>query len=204
MIGRRRVQEWIGRYEIPFPLLDTARPASHGPFAMPDYYFELRHQQVAAMKSALDVIEELGEELALLTGREFGLVDAYRLDDAKCAIVCLGSTAGTVKDVVDELRDEGEAVGVLRIRSYRPFPEKAIRAALNAVDEVIVLDRAGAPGARGPLYTELAATLYGGDIGLRGYVYGLGGRELHPQDVKDIVAGRVDGFVGLRGDQCLV
>jgi pyruvate ferredoxin oxidoreductase alpha subunit len=204
LIGRRRVQEWIGRYEIPFPLLDTTRPASHGPFAMPDYYFELRHQQVAAMRRALDVIEELGEELALLTGREFGLVDAYRLDDAECAIVCLGSTAGTVKDVVDELRDEGEAVGVLRIRSYRPFPEKAIRAALNAVDEVIVLDRAGAPGARGPLYTELAATLYGGDIGLRGYVYGLGGRELHPQDVKDIVAGRVDAFVGLRGEQCLV
>jgi pyruvate ferredoxin oxidoreductase alpha subunit len=171
---------------------------------MPDYYFELRHQQVAAMKRALDVIDELGTELALLTGREYGLVDAYRLDDAECAIVCLGSTAGTVKDVVDELRDEGQAIGVLRIRSYRPFPEKAIRAALNAVDEVIVLDRAGAPGARGPLYTELAATLYGGDIGLRGYVYGLGGRELHPPDVKDIVAGRVDGFVGLRGEQCLV
>ena len=202
-IGRRRVQEWVGDYEIPFALLDTAHPTSQGPFAMPDYYFELRHQQVAAMDFALPAIEELGVELAEITGRRYGLVDAYRLDDADCAFVCLGSTAGTVKDAVDELRDQGRAVGVLRIRSFRPYPEDAIRAALAGVSEAIVLDRADAPGARGPLYTELAAALYGSDIALRGHVYGLGGRELHPQDVHDIFAGRYDRFVGLRSESCL-
>jgi pyruvate ferredoxin oxidoreductase alpha subunit len=203
-IGRKRVQEWVGDYEIPFALLDTARPTSQGPFAMPDYYFELRHQQVAAMHSALGAIEELGAELAEVTGRHYGLVDAYRLDDADCAIVCLGSTAGTVKDAVDELRDHDKAVGVLRIRSFRPFPEDAIRSALAGVAEVIALDRADAPGARGPLYTELAAALYGSDIVLRDHVYGLGGRELHPHDVYDIFTGRYDRFVGLRSESCLV
>jgi len=204
LLPEKKVRDWVGEYSIPFSLLDLDAPASHGPFAMPDYYYELRHQQVDAMNDALGAITELGDRLAAITARPQGLVEEYRLDDAERAIVCLGSTAGTVKDVVDELRDEGEAVGLLRIRSYRPFPEDAIRAALAGVEQVIVLDRADAPGARGPLATELAATLYGGDAELRGHVYGLGGRELHPEDVRDVLTGRVDRYVGLRGAPCPV
>ena len=198
------VRAWVGDYTVPFPLLDVAHPTTQGPFAMPDYYFELRHQQVHAMNRALDVIGSVGAELAELTGAHLGLVEAYRLDGAERAIVCLGSTAGTVKDVVDELRDEGEHVGLLRICSYRPFPEDPIREALDGVEHVIVLDRAGAPGSRGPLATEIAAALYGSAATLTGHVYGLGGRELHPADVRDVFAGRVEQFVGLRGVECLV
>jgi pyruvate ferredoxin oxidoreductase alpha subunit len=204
LLGRKRVHDWIGDYRIPYPLLDAAHPTSQGPFAMPDYFYELRHQQVAAMDNALEAIDELGDELAELTGRRYGAIDAYRLDDAERAVVCLGSTAGTVKDVVDELRDEGEAVGLLRIRSYRPFPEAAVRAALAELDEVIVLDRADAPGAHGPLATEIAAVLYGSRADVRGHVYGLGGREVHPADIRDVFAGRVDRYVGLRSATCPV
>ncbi len=198
------VHAWIGAYEIPFPLLDTAHPTTQGPFAMPDYYYELRHQQVDAMAHALDAIEELGAELEQLNGRRYGLVEEYRLDGAEHVLVCMGSTAGTAKDVVDQLRDEGEPVGLLRICSYRPFPEARVRDALASADEVIVLDRADAPGARGPLATELAAALYGSGMELRGHVYGLGGRELHPDDLREIFAGDVGRFVGLRGAACLV
>jgi pyruvate ferredoxin oxidoreductase alpha subunit len=203
LLAEKKVKAWIGDYSIPYSLLDTEHPSSHGPFAMPDYYYELRHQQVAAMAGALAAIEELEEELSEVTGRHYGLVEEYRLDDAERAIVCLGSTAGTVKDVVDELRSEGEAVGLLRVRSFRPFPEAAIRDALADVAHVIVLDRADAPGARGPLATEVAAALYGSDSELRGHVYGLGGRELHPEDIRDVFAGRVDRYIGLRSTACL-
>jgi len=204
LLSDKQVRAWVGEYTIPFPLLDTDHPTSQGPFAMPDYYYELRHQQVAAMAHALDAIEDLGAELAQLTGRRYGLVEKYRLDDAERVLVCMGSTAGTVKDVVDELREEGEAVGLLRICSYRPFPEAQVFDSLAGIEQVIVLDRADAPGARGPLATEVAAALYGSDADVRGHVYGLGGRELHPADIRDVFAGGLDRFIGLRSVACPV
>jgi pyruvate ferredoxin oxidoreductase alpha subunit len=194
------VQRFVGEYAIPFSVLDTAHPTSHGPFAMPDYYYELRHQQVAAMDAALVALDDLAPELEALTGRRYEAVERYRLDGAHTAVVCLGSTAGTVKDVVDGL----DGVGLLRICSYRPFPEAAVREALADLDEVIVLDRANAPGSRGPLWTEVVAALHPSTAVIRGHVYGLGGRELHPEDVAAIIAGDADRFVGLRGAACRV
>jgi pyruvate ferredoxin oxidoreductase alpha subunit len=100
----------------------------------------------------------------------------------------MGSTAGTIKDAVDELRDEGERVGLLKIVSFRPFPAEAIAVALAGVDEVIVLDRADSPGGTPPLHAEVAAALYGSSSTLRGHVYGLGGRDFHPEDVRAVFA----------------
>jgi pyruvate ferredoxin oxidoreductase alpha subunit len=165
---------------------------------MPDYYYELRHQQVAAMANALPAIEELGEELAEITGRSYGLLDAYRLDDAERVIVCLGSTAGTVKDVVDELRDRGEAVGLLRICSYRPFPTAEIAEALDGAAEVVVLDRADSPGGAPPLTVEVAYAARP----VRSHVYGLGGRELHPADIREVFAGTAPHYLGVRSEPC--
>jgi len=199
LLDDETVRAFIGDYTLPMPLLDVERPTSKGPFAMPDYYFELRHQQVQAMACALPAIDELGWELARLTGRPFSAIEPYRLDDAERAFICLGSTAGLVKDVVDELRDAGERFGLLRICSFRPFPEAAVADALAGVSEAIVLDRAEAPGARAPLYADVAASLFGADLELRGHVYGLGGRELHPDDVHEIAEGRCGLYVGLRG-----
>jgi len=194
------VRRFVGDYTIPFPLLDTAHPTTQGPFAMPDYYYELRHQQDIAMERALPAVDELGAELSRLTERPFGAVEPYRLDGARTAVVCLGSTAGTVKDAVDE----HDGVGLLRIVSFRPFPEQSVRALLDGVDEVIVLDRAASPGSRGPLFTEVAAALYGSGAAIRGHVYGLGGRELHLDGIHDVIAGAADRYVGVRSAQCLV
>jgi len=194
------VRSFVGEYEVPFPLLDTAHPTTQGPFAMPDYYYELRHQQVAAMDAALEALHELGPELEAVTGRRYEPVERYRLEEAHTAVVCLGSTAGTVKDVVDGL----DGVGLLRICSYRPFPEVEVRDALEGLDEVIVLDRANAPGSRGPLFTEVAATLHGCDVRVRGHVYGLGGRELHGAEIAELIEHGGDRYVGLRGVGCRV
>jgi pyruvate ferredoxin oxidoreductase alpha subunit len=208
MLGDRSVRKFIGTYRIPYPLLDLSAPTTQGPFAMPDYYYEVRHQQVAAMAAALGVFDEVANDYAALSGRSYGAIEPYRLDDAERAIVCLGSTGGTVKDVVDELRAEGARVGLLEIRSFRPLPVTAIRTALEHVGQVAVLDRADSPGGLPPLFAELSAVLQGGTAEVRSFVYGLGGRELHPEEIRtilDLAAGDpAPTYLGLRGEPCLV
>jgi pyruvate ferredoxin oxidoreductase alpha subunit len=201
------VRDFVGEYSIPMPLLDLGRPSTQGPFAMPDYYFELRHQQVVAMTAALAAFEEVAAEFEAVSGRSYRLVEAYGPSGARRAIVCLGSTGGTVKDVVDELSDGGDPVGLVEIRSFRPFPHAALRAALAGIPEVVVLDRASSPGASPPLYSDVAAALAGQDAGLRPYVYGLGGRDLHPAAVRDVftatwLATAEPTYLGLRGGPC--
>jgi pyruvate ferredoxin oxidoreductase alpha subunit len=196
------VTRFVGEYRIPHAVLDTVRPTTQGPFAMPDYYYELRRAQTAAIEASLDVFCELALEFELLSGRRFGALEEYRLEGAARAIVALGSTAGTVKDVVDELRESGEPVGLLEIRSYRPFPSAAVRAALSDVESVTVLDRADSPGGAPPLFAEVAATLYGSGVDLHGSVYGLGGRDLHPEDIRAVFAGADESHIGVRGAAC--
>jgi pyruvate ferredoxin oxidoreductase alpha subunit len=194
----------VGEYRIPHPVLDTARPATQGPFAMPDYYYELRRQQEAALEAVLDVFPQVAAEFEALSGRSYAPLEEYRLDGAQRAIVALGSTAGTVKDVVDELREAGEPVGLLRVTSFRPLPGAAIAEALAEVDSVVVLDRAASPGGTPPLHAEVAAALYGSGVDLRGHVYGLGGRDLHPSDLRDVFAGIAPAHIGVRGERCPV
>jgi pyruvate ferredoxin oxidoreductase alpha subunit len=199
------VREFVGDYTLPNALLDTGRATSQGPFAMPDYYYELRYQQVAAMAAGLDAFDEVAEEFAELAGRRYRAIEPYELEDAARVIVCLGSTGGTVKDVVDELRVGGERVGLLEIRSFRPFPYDRVRAALRSIPSISVLDRADSPGGTPPLFSELAAALTGTDGRLQSHVYGLGGRELHPEDIRAVFEapeGPRVTYLGLRGAPC--
>ena len=192
------VRTFIGDYSVPFALLDLSRPTSQGMFAMPDYYYELRHQGVAAMAAALPVIDEICAEFAELSGRSYGAVEGYWLDGAERVLLCMGSTAGTTKDVVDELREEGEPVGLVQLRSFRPFPADRIRELLAGVRSVVVLDRADTPGGIPALRAEVAAALYGSGIELDGHVYGLGGRDLHPEELREVFAGGAPAYIGLR------
>ena len=109
-----------------------------------------------------------------------------------------------MKDVVDELREAGEPAGLLKIVSFRPFPAAAVAAALRGVESVVVLDRADSPGGTPPLHAEVAAALYGSGCELSGAVYGLGGRDLHPADIRAVFAGAVPDHIGLRGAVCRV
>jgi pyruvate ferredoxin oxidoreductase alpha subunit len=202
LLADTAVAGFVGEYEIPHSVLDVEHPTTQGPFAMPDYYFEFRRDQAAAIERVLDVLPELAAEFEALSGRRYGALEEYALEDAERAIVALGSSAGTIKDVVDELRANGERVGLLKIASFRPFPIAAVRAALESVGTVHVLDRAASPGGAAPLFAELAASLYGSAAVLHGHVYGLGGRELHPEDVREIFAGAASDYVGLRGAEC--
>jgi pyruvate ferredoxin oxidoreductase alpha subunit len=205
LLDDEQARAFVGTYRLPNRLLDVAHPSTHGPFAMPDYYFELRHQQLAAMEAALDVFEGLAAELACFTGRRYRAVEPYALDGTEHAIVCLGSTGGTVKDVVDELRGEGRPVGLLEVRAFRPLPRRDLRALLGLIPTVSVLDRADSPGGAPPLYADLAAALQATDVELRSHVYGLGGRDLHPEQIRALFENACPpAYVGLRGRPCLV
>jgi len=176
--------------EVPYKLDPWAEvPLSMGAFAMYDTYFEYKRQQEEAMKAALRVVEEVGREYGELSGRYYGLVHPYKLEDADVAIVGLGSAMGTASVAVDELRREGLKVGLLRVRCFRPWPAEKIREALRGVKAVAVMDRAmslGGPG--GPLYSELAATFYYESEKplLVNYIYGLGGRDISVDDFKQV------------------
>ncbi len=198
------VAHFVGEYRVPHPVLDVGRPTTQGPFAMPDYYYELRRQQTAALEDSELVFTRIAGGFAELTGRHYDAVEEYRLTDATDAIVALGSSAGTVKDVVDDLRDQGRSVGLLKILSFRPFPVRRVAAALAGIESVVVLDRADSPGGAPPLHAEIAAATYGGGARLRGSVYGLGGRDLHPADIAGLFEGLAPPYVGLRGEPCLV
>jgi pyruvate ferredoxin oxidoreductase alpha subunit len=195
------VHAFVGEYRIPHAILDVAKPSSQGPFAMPDYYYELRRQQAAALTAALHVFEALADDYAEISERRYGVLEAYFLDDADRAIVAMGSTAGTVKDAVDALRAEGERVGLLKLTSFRPLPVHELTAALGDLRHVTVLDRSDSPGGVAPLAAELAATLYGSGIELEHHVYGLGGRDFHPEDARALFAGGAPAYVGVRGDR---
>jgi len=197
------VRGFVGEYRVPNALLDVANPTTQGPFAMPDYYFELRHQQLAAIQNALGVFDTLAREFEGVSGRRYRSLEPYRLDGAEHAIVCLGSSGGTVKDAVDTLRERGDPVGLLEVRSFRPFPEQQLREALLGLRRVSVLDRADSPGGAPPLFAEVAAARDGVDVELRSYVYGLGGRDLHPEDAEAIFHDEIVGrYLGLRGEAC--
>ena len=114
--------------------LDPKNPMTMGPIALQNYYFEFKRQQEQAMKNALLVIQDVNSKYGELTGRKYGngLVDPYFLEDAEIAVICLGSTAGTMKTVVDKFRKEGVKVGLLRIRTFRPFPTDTIKSATIA------------------------------------------------------------------------
>jgi pyruvate ferredoxin oxidoreductase alpha subunit len=197
------VRDFMHPYRIPASILDLSHPASQGPFAMPDFYYELRHQQVAAIQASLAVFESLAEEFAELSGRRYRALEPYRVGCADHVIVCLGSTGGTVKDVVDELRHDGAMVGLVEIRSFRPFPREAVRELLAAVPVVSVLDRADSPGGAPPLFADVAALRDNGSCDLRSYVYGLGGRDLHPEEIRAVFLGDAQSnYLGLRGMPC--
>jgi pyruvate ferredoxin oxidoreductase alpha subunit len=205
MLGDDEVRAFVGEYRPALQsLLEADHPSTHGPFAMPDYYFEFRRAQAAALEAAAAVVADVADEFARLTGRENYAVEAYRLADADPVIVALGSTAGTVKDVIDELRDQGERVGLLKIRSFRPFPKQVLRHMLGSRRRVIVLDRADSPGGAPPLAADVAFALAGCGATLRSHVYGLGGRDLHPEMIREILHDEAPRYVGVRGDPCPV
>jgi pyruvate ferredoxin oxidoreductase alpha subunit len=180
------VKKFVGEYQPQDYLLKPDGTLSMGPLDMPPYYFEHKRQQAEAMKNAKKVILDVADEFYKLTGRKYGLFEEYMMDDAESAIVVIGSTAGTAKAVVNELRAKGEKVGLIKIRVFRPFPVDEIVEALKGLKAVAVMDKAESfNAAGGPLFTDVTSAMYGkADVPVVAYTYGLGGRDVRTDDIK--------------------
>jgi len=185
------VKELVGEYHAGWPLLDLENPKTYGPVSFHQHYYEHKRQQIDAMQNALPVIQDVAREFNQKFSREYGLFEAYRLEDAEVAVVVANSTAGTAKVVVDQLRQEGVRAGLVKPRVFRPFPGKELADALRALKAVGVLDRSvsfGAMDNAGPLYLELVAALAVHDVRIpvMDFVYGIGGRDILPHEIETV------------------
>lgn len=168
-------------------LLEVDNPISVGLLDLQDYYFEHRVPVAEAIKNSQKIILEVAEEFAKKFGRKYGLIEGYQLDDAELVLVALGSTCGTAKVVIDELRGKGVKAGLLKVRVFRPFPAEEIAQALSRARAVAVLDRSDSwSGQGGQVFGEIRSALY--DLAVKpkmiNFVYGLGGREIDLRQIR--------------------
>ncbi|HID41427.1 MAG TPA: ferredoxin oxidoreductase, partial [Pyrodictium sp.] len=172
------------------PVLDPDQPMTFGVLGAPNWYYEIKMQQIMAMREAPRIIEEAAREFEKRFGRSYGFIEEYMMDDAEVAIVSLGATASLVKAAVNRLREEGIKAGMVKIRVYRPFPADQLAKALESVAAVGVLDRAVSFGAplEGPLFLDVASTLAvrGMAKPMASFVHGLGGRDIFVREVMDM------------------
>ncbi len=183
------VKKFVGTYKPKHYLLNDKEPIAVGPLDLQGFLFEHKAQQAEAMKNAKDVILKVSEDFEKWTGRHYGLFEEYMLEDAEIAIVCINSTAGTTKFVIDNLRKQGVKAGLLKLRVFRPFPSTEIAKALSHLKAVAVLDRADSLNAiGGALYSDITSSMYTENVHVPmvNYVYGLGGRDTKSTDIESV------------------
>jgi pyruvate/2-oxoacid:ferredoxin oxidoreductase alpha subunit len=176
-------QEVVDSFLPPFKTLwklDLDYPLTHGSVIYPDDYEEVRYSMFRGLDNARKVIKTAAEEYRDIVGNFHGdLVETYRMEDAEAALIAMGSIASEAKMAVDMLRDAGHACGLVRVRSYRPFPIEELRTLLSPLRAVMVIDRGVSFGMEGPMYSEVKAVIYGrSDAEVYDIITGLGGRDV--------------------------
>ena len=189
LLDDKTAKSFVGTYNPEHYLLNSKEPMAVGPLDVQAYLFEHKYQQAQAMRNAKKVIAEVSKEFEELTGRKYSFFEEYKLDDAEIAIVCMNSTAGTTKFVVDELREKGIKAGLLKIRMFRPFPSEEVAKALSKVKAVAILDKADSlNGAGGALFEDVTSAMFVNKIQVLAvnYVYGIGGRDTTAKDIEKV------------------
>ena len=212
LIEDDKVKEFVGTYHPEHYLLNEKEQMAVGPLDVQPFLFEHKYQQAEAMRNAKKVIADVAKDFEKMTGRKYSFFEEYMLDDAEIAIVCMNSTAGTAKTVVDELRTNGVKAGLLKVRMFRPFPAEEIAEALGHLKAVAVMDRSDSlNGAGGALFEDVVSSMYVGQkqVPTVSYVYGIGGRDTTSKDIYEVYSylqdvvktGKIDNpyrYVGLR------
>ncbi len=179
------VDRFLPAYRPP-DRLAVGQPRAFSGLAAPDRYMEFRHAMQVAMEQVLAQLPEIEAEFADLFGRSYGAVELYRMDGAELALVTSGTISSTAREVIDELRTEGQRVGLVKIRLFRPFPAAELREALGSVSRIAVLDRNVGFGVGGIFAQELRAALYGHlRVPISGFILGLGGRDVPPALIRE-------------------
>ena len=183
------VKKFVGEYHPEHYLLNKKEPMAIGPLDLQAYLFEHKAQQGYAMKAAKQVILDVSKEFEKWTGRHYDLFEEYKLDDSEIAVVCMNSTAGTTKAVVDKLREQGIKAGLLKIRVYRPFPGEEVAKTLSHLKAVAVLDKSDSLNAiGGALFEDVVSSMYVAkqNVPVVNYVYGIGGRDTTEKEINSV------------------
>ena len=184
-----KVKEFVGTYKPEHYLLNRNEPIAVGPLDLQAYLFEHKAQQAESMRNAKQVILDVAKDFEKMTGRKYGLFEEYKLDDAEIAIVCMNSTAGTTKFVVDKLRNQGIKAGLLKVRVFRPFPVDEIANSLSHLKAIAILDKADSLNAAGgALFEDVTSAMYvnNKNVPAVNYVYGIGGRDTKSDDIEKV------------------
>ncbi|MEM0160581.1 MAG: pyruvate ferredoxin oxidoreductase [Thermoplasmata archaeon] len=185
---KKDVLKFLPDYKPEFKL-DISNPAGFGSLVMPDGPFmEFRHKSEIALEQAKTIIKKVDLEFKEQFGRSYGgLVENYMTEDAEYIITMLGSTASTAKYVVNKMRSEGKKVGLLKIRSFRPFPVEEIRNTAKNVKVLGVMDKSYTYGHGGALFNEVTSSLYNHKSAIvKNYITGLGGRDITPELIEQM------------------
>lgn len=184
-----KVKGFVGKYSPEHYLLNNKEPIAVGPLDLQSYLFEHKFQQAEAMRNAKKVILEVSQEFEKLTGRKYSFFEEYKMEDAELVVVCMNSTAGTTKAVVDDLRNNGVKAGLLKVRVFRPFPALEIANALSNAKAIAVLDKADSLNASGgALFEDVVSGMYvnNKNVPTVNYVYGIGGRDTTTKDIQSV------------------
>ena len=213
------ITKFVGKYNNNVNLLDKENPVTVGPLDLPTHLFEHKRLQVEALANAKKVFKKISEKYKKISGRKINMIDTYMVEDAETVIIAIGSTAETIEEVVDRRRKNGEKVGVIAIRMFRPFPEEEIISALRNVKNIAVMDKVMDYSLNGgPLYKEIISAIYGmkeknkdrdkekdKNIIVSNYIYGIGGRDIGVDDIEGIFDDILDNsnnekirYVGLK------
>lgn len=212
LIEDDKVKEFVGTYKPKHYLLNDKEPIAVGPLDVQSYLFEHKYQQAEAMRNAKKVILDVSKDFEKMTGRKYSFFEEYRMEDAEIAVVCMNSTAGTTKTVVDELREKGIKAGMVKVRVFRPFPAEEIAEALGNLKAVAIMDKADSLNAMGgALYEDVISSMYTAkkQVPAVSYVYGIGGRDTTSNNIHEVFdylaqvakTGKIDNpyrYVGLR------
>ena len=209
------VKKFVGEYHPEHYLLNDKEPMAIGPLDLQAYLFEHKRAQAHAMENAKQVILDVAKDFEKLTGRKYGFIEEYKMEDAEIAVVCMNSTAGTAKHTADILREKGIKAGVIKVRVFRPFPAETIAKAIQGLKAVAILDKAdGLNAVGGPLFTDVTSGMFvnGVNVSSVNYIYGLGGRDTTTEDILEVYSdlqeiaksGKTDRpyrYLGVRGEK---
>ena len=195
LLDDNTVKDFVGTYKPEHYLLNSNEPISMGPLDLQAFLFEHKVQQAEAMKNAKKVILDVAKDFEKITGRKYSFFEEYRMEDSEIAIVCMNSTAGTTKFVVDSLRNKGIKAGMLKLRVFRPFPAEEIAKALENQKAVAVLDKADSLNAAGgALFEDVTSAMYVNNkkVPMVNYIYGIGGRDTTSTDIESVFDDLID------------
>ncbi len=180
------VDKFLPKYKPSF-CLDPKKPITMGPIAYPNSFTEFKEAEHLAMKNTLKIIKDTNIQFKKQFGRGYGdgLIETYRLKDAKYAVVCMGTIVGTSRVVIDKLRKKGKKVGLIKLRSFRPFPFEEMLKVTKGLKAIAVADRNISLGQEGALFSEIKSALYGKSKTIvSGFIVGLGGRDVKEETIE--------------------